>query len=154
MARGDLSEWQWRRLAPWLPGAGPRGGRPWRDHRSVIDGIRWVLRTGAPWRDLPARYGPWQTCYERFARWEGDGTWDRLLQALQGAADAAGEVAWECSVDATVVRAHQHAAGAGRRRPKGGRRNRRIMPSVGAAAAGRRRSTSAATARAARCRSC
>jgi transposase len=150
MARGDLSERAWRRLQPFLPRSRGRG-RPWADHRHVIDGIRWVLRTGSPWRDLPARYGPWQTCYERFARWEADGTWDRLLQALQGEADAAGEIAWECSIDATIVRAHQHAAGAGQGQ-KRGPVNRRIMPSAAAGVVGRPSSTSAATGRAGRCR--
>ena len=133
MARGDLSERAWGRLAPLLPRSAGRG-RPWAAHRRVIDGIRWVLRTGAPWRDLPERYGPWQTCYERFARWQADGTWDRLLQALQGEADAAGRLDWEVSVDATVVRAHQHAAGA-RRPPFAPRRGRRPTRHSGAAGA-------------------
>src|SRR5262245_4880781 len=150
MARGDLSNQAWRRLRPLLPQRRGRG-RPWADHRRVIDGIRWVLRTGSPWRDLPGRYGPWQTCYERFARWEADGTWDRLLRALQGEADAAGGIAWECSIDATIVRAHQHAAGA-RRGQKGGRTNRRITPSAAAGAARRPSSTPPATATAGRSR--
>ncbi|MFD7541338.1 transposase [Streptomyces sp. NPDC059819] len=60
-------------------------GRPWRDHRQVVNGVLWRLRTGAPWRDLPERYGPWQTVYERFARWEADGTWAKLLEHVQGA---------------------------------------------------------------------
>jgi transposase len=137
VARGDLSERAWRRLAPLLPASEGRRGRPWADHRRVIDGTRWVLRTGAPWRDLPARYGPWQTCYERFARWQADGTWDRLLQALQGEADAAGRLDWECAIGSTVVRAHQHAAGAPRapRRAKGGRPTRPARRSGAAAAA-------------------
>jgi transposase len=136
MARGDLSGRDWRRLAPWLP-RGEGRGRPWCDHRRVINGIRWVLRTGAPWRDLPARYGPWQTCYDRFARWQRDGTWDRLLQALQGEADEAGRLDWEVSVDASVVRAHQHAAGGSRRAAKGGAPSRLTTPWGAAAAAGR-----------------
>ena len=72
----------------------------------------WRLRTGAPWRDLPARYGPWQTVYERFARWETDGTWAKLLKHVQVRDDAVGTVEWTVSVDSTVNRAHQHAAGA------------------------------------------
>jgi transposase len=70
------------------------------------------LATGVPWRDLPDRYGPWQTCYERFRRWQADGTWQRLLAHAQTKSDAVGEVGWEVVVDATIVRAHQHAAGA------------------------------------------
>ena len=84
----------------------------------VTNGILRKLRTGAPWRDLPERYGPWQTCYDRFVRWRRDGTWERLLAHAQTQSDSLGEVAWEVSVDTTVARAHQHAAGA-RRRPSG-----------------------------------
>ncbi len=113
VGRGNLTDAAWARLAPLLPANGQRGGQ-WRDHRPVINGILWKLRTGAGWRDLPERYGPWQTCADRLARWRRDGTWDRLLARVQTAADAAGEVEWEVSVDSTVARAHQHAAGARR----------------------------------------
>lgn len=89
----------------------------------MVNGILWKLRTGSPWRDLPERYGPWQTCFDRFDRWRRDGTWDRLLSHAQTKSDAVGEVEWEVewevSVDDTVIRAHQHAAGA-RRRPAEG----------------------------------
>lgn len=79
----------------------------------VLNGIFWVLRTGAPWRDLPERYGKWKTCHDRLLRWRRRGVWERVLQALQGEAEAVGEVAWNVvSVDGSVVRAHQHAAGA------------------------------------------
>jgi transposase len=85
-----------------------------------VNGVLWRLRTGAPWRDLPERYGPWQTVYERFARWETDGTWARLLQYVQVKDDAVGAVQWTVSVDSTINRAHQHAAGARKRgRPAG-----------------------------------
>jgi transposase len=93
-----------------------RRGKQWADHRRVINGILWRVRTGAPWRDLPERYGPWQTCYDRFVRWRRDGTWDGLLAQVQTKSDAVGEVVWEVSLDSTVARAHQHAAGA-RRQP-------------------------------------
>ncbi|SBV05781.1 Putative transposase of IS4/5 family (DUF4096) [Streptomyces sp. MnatMP-M77] len=73
------------------------------------------LRTGAPWRDLPERNGPWQTVYEWFARREADGTWAKLLEHVQVRDDAAGRVEWTVAVDSTVDRAHQHAAGAGKR---------------------------------------
>jgi len=111
--RGELTESVWARLGPLLPENGRRG-KPWRDHRQVINGILWRLRVGAPWRDIPERYGPWQTCYDRFVRWRRDGTWDRLLAYAQRVADAAGELAWIVCVDGTSVRAHQHAAGARR----------------------------------------
>lgn len=96
----------------------------------VINGILWKLRTGAPWRDLPERYGPWSTCHDRYVRWRRDGTWERLLAHAQTKSDAVGEVEWVVSVDASVIRAHQHAAGARRRparaEPKGGPRTRRM----------------------------
>ncbi|WP_369824369.1 IS5 family transposase [Kitasatospora sp. Root187] len=109
--RGDLSDAEWERLRPFLPVSNGRCGR-WRDHRQVIDGILHRVRTGVQWRDLPERFGPWKTVYERHRLWSADGTWERLLQQAQAAADAAGEIDWDVSVDSTAVRAHQHAAGA------------------------------------------
>ena len=79
----------------------------------MVNGIRWVLRTGAPWRDLPERYGSWHTVYSRFYRWQYAGHWERLLKALQEEADAQDQLGWEIHfVDSTIIRAHQHAAGA------------------------------------------
>jgi transposase len=115
VGRGEITDRAWERIAPLLPKNGRRGGQ-WRDHRNVVNGILWKLRTGAPSRDLPERYGTWQTCYDRFVRWRRDGTWDRLLEHAQTKSDAVGEVEWVVSVDSSVVRAHQHAAEA-RKRP-------------------------------------
>ncbi|WP_328436265.1 IS5 family transposase [Streptomyces sp. NBC_00444] len=125
MGRGDLSDAEWERLRPFLPVSNRRCGR-WRDHRQVIDGILHRVRTGVQWRDLPERFGPWKTVYERHRLWSADGTWEHLLQQVQAAADAAGEIDWDISVDSTIVRAHQHAAGAHRPAPgtKGGRNAR------------------------------
>jgi transposase len=109
--RHELTDQAWAEIAPLLPVNGWPGGQ-WADHRQVLNGILWKLSTGVPWRDLPERYGPWQTCYERFRRWQADGTWQRLLAHAQTRSDAVGEVDWEVVVDATIVRAHQHAAGA------------------------------------------
>jgi transposase len=111
-ARRDLSDRQWRVLEPLLP-KGKRPGRPpkW-SKRQLIDGIRWRTRTGAPWRDVPERYGSWQRVYALFRCWQRDGTWARILAALQGLAQAEGLIRWVVSVDSTVNRAHQHAAGA------------------------------------------
>ena len=120
VGRGELTERAWAVLAPLLP-PGRGRGKPWTDHRQVINGILWKLRTGSPWRDLPERYGPWQTCHARLVPWQRDETWDRLLTHVQTTSDAVGEVEWEVSVDSTVIRAHQHAAGA---RKKGAARHR------------------------------
>ena len=112
---GCISDAAWSRIESLLPSSdGKRGGR-WRDHRQVIEAVAWRYRTGSPWRDLPEVFGPWQTAWKRLDRWSGDGTWERLVTALQADADATGELDWVTSVDSTVVRAHQHAAGA--RRP-------------------------------------
>lgn len=80
-------------------------------HRQVINGILHRVRTGVQWRDLPERFGPWKTVHKRHTLWSADGTWERLLQQVQAAADASGGIDWDISVDSTVVRAHQHAAG-------------------------------------------
>jgi transposase len=113
MGRGDLTDQQWQQLRPLLPPQKPTTGRPAGDHRTIINGILWVLRTGAPWRDLPERYGPWPTVASRFYRWRKDGLWDRLLRLVQQQSNIRGKVNWELHyVDGTMVRAHQHAAGA------------------------------------------
>jgi len=138
VGRGELTDQAWARIAPLLPATGGRGGQ-WHNHRHVINGILWRLRTGAPWRDVPDRYGPWQTCYDRFVRWRRDGTWDRLLTQVQTKSDAVGATDWEVSVDSTITRAHQHAAGA-RHRPSHADEKRgpstRSMKHSGAAGAG------------------
>uniref|UniRef100_A0AAU2K2B3 IS5 family transposase n=1 Tax=Streptomyces sp. NBC_00049 TaxID=2903617 RepID=A0AAU2K2B3_9ACTN len=100
--RGDLSDAEWERLRPFLPVSNGRCGR-WRDHRQVIDGILHRVRTGVQWRDLPDRFGPWKTVYERHRQWSADGTRERLLQQVQAAAHAAGEIDWDVAVDSTIV---------------------------------------------------
>jgi transposase len=132
--RHELSDAEWARLGPLLPPH--RSGRPRTDDRRVVNGILWKLATGAPWRDLPERYGPWLTVYTRFRRWTLAGVWDQVFAAVQRQADAAGQLDWEVHfVDGTTVRAHQHAAGA-----KGGTRRRKRW--AAAAAASRPRSIS------------
>jgi len=111
--RHALDEATWARLEPLLPPRKGRRGRPNADHRRIVNAILWKLATGAPWRDLPERYGSWHSVYTRFRRWVKAGVWDRILAALQRQADAAGRVDWTIHcVDSTVIRAHQHAAGA------------------------------------------
>ncbi|CAM5307834.1 Transposase OS=Streptomyces griseomycini OX=66895 GN=FHS37_007694 PE=4 SV=1 [Streptomyces griseomycini] len=124
--RHELTDAQWRKIKPLLPGNGRPGGQ-WADHRRVINGVLFRARTGVPWPDLPERYGPWQTVYERHRRWSADGTWKALRQELQIEADAGnpdGALArqvsrqeWAVNIDSTSCRAHQHAAGAPRKPP-------------------------------------
>lgn len=109
--RHDLTDEQWELLEPHLPKSGQRGGRPWCDHRRVIDAVLWRTRSGSPWRDVPAGYGCWKTAYNRHRRWSLDGTWDALLAELQRGCDSE-QTQWAVGVDSTVVRAHQDAAGA------------------------------------------
>jgi transposase len=116
MKRGDLTNTQWERLQPLLPPQQPQTGRPASGHRRILTGILWLLRTGAPWRDVPEPYGPWRTVASRFYRWRRAGIWQRLFEAVQQQADAAGQLDWAIhDVDGSSVRAHQHAAGS----PKG-----------------------------------
>jgi transposase len=112
--RGELSDLNWTKLQPLLPPErAKKRGHPWSPHRRIVNGMLWVARTGAPGRDLPRRYGPWKTVYDRFRRWQRNGLWTQILQALQAQEDAAGRLHWdEGSADSTIVRAHQHAAGA------------------------------------------
>ena len=99
-------------VRPLLPSDG-RPGRPWRDHRQVLGGILWKLHTGRPWRDMPGRFGPWQTCYGRLRRWQADGTWPRLWAVLaadehRSRQDRCGQAGQALDVAAPVA-----AAGAG-----------------------------------------
>lgn len=142
--RHELSDEQWARLEPLLPK--PKRGPLPRDRRRVLNGMLWIHATGAQWRDLPERYGPWQTVASQFYRWVHGGVWDMVLRALQQQADAAGQLDWSAHfVDGTVIRAHQDAAGA--RHLKGGTISKR---SGGAGAASPPSSTSAPSAVASR----
>ncbi|RCG13691.1 IS5 family transposase [Streptomyces reniochalinae] len=126
MRRHELSDAQWQKIESLLPVNGRPGGQ-WADHRRVINGVLFRARTGVPWPDLPERYGPWQTVYERHRRWSADGTWQRILATLQIEADAADpdgalerklDDEWAVNIDSTTCRAHQHAAGARHRPPR------------------------------------
>ncbi len=133
MHRGDLTHDEWHRLQPLLPPQTPKTGRPALDHRRIINGMLWIARTGAPWRDLPERYGAVGTVSSRFYRWRQAGIWDQILAALQQQADADGHLDWTMHfVDGTSVRAHQHAAGA-----KGGTQKPKRWDAVGAGLAPR-----------------
>lgn len=115
MSRTGLTPRQWQVLETTLP-PNPRRGRPFRDHQQVINGILWRLRYGTPWHCIPPQFGPWQTCYDRFRRWERDGTWQRILEHLQ-ALDAS-SINWDAfALDTTHIKAHRSAQGA--RHPEG-----------------------------------
>jgi len=115
MTRDYLTDQQWERLRSHLPPQKPKTGRPALEHRQVLNGILWILRTGAPWRDLAEEYGSWKTVSSRFYRWQKAGIWQQVWSGLQQQADAAGCLDWEVHFgDSTVVRAHQHAAGSKR----------------------------------------
>jgi transposase len=117
LQRHDLTEEEWARLAPLLP-ANPRQGHRWNDHRTVINGVFHRVRAGQPWRDLPLEYGNWKTVYNRHRRWSGDGTWEQILDALRTGCDEQNGKDWTAAIDSTVVRAHQHVAGARHEPPK------------------------------------
>ncbi|MFE0654649.1 IS5 family transposase [Streptomyces sp. NPDC059534] len=108
--RHELSDAEWESVRPLLPESSR--GRKRLDDRRILNGIVWKFRTGTTWRDVPDRYGPWATLHTRFRRWAADGTFERMLRAAQAKADAAGDIDWLVLVDSTIVRAHQHAAGA------------------------------------------
>jgi transposase len=115
MHRYDLTDAQWALVQPFFPDRYHHGkaGRPWKDHRPLVDGILWHLHTGAPWPDVPDRYGPWKTVYDRFNRWRKDGTWAKILDALLLRLDQRGLIDRDLwCVDASVVRASRAAAGA------------------------------------------
>ena len=115
---GVFSDEFWAVVEPILPSSKGRPGRPWTDHRRALEGIAWRYRTGSPWRDLPVEFGPWQTVWERHFRWSQDGTYQRIFDAVHLAGllrqSVDPDLEQLLSVDSTVVRAHQHAAGARR----------------------------------------
>ena len=105
----------------------------------MINAILWKLRTGAPWRDVPERYGPWKTAHERLRRWTADGTWERILDEVVVKDDSVGNIEWVFSIDSSSVRAHQHAAGArkkGARNAGGSKHSQSKVKASGARGAG------------------
>jgi transposase len=115
--RYEFTDHEWAAINPMLPNK-PRGIRRVNDRR-VLNGIFWVLRSGAPWRDLPPSFGPYTTCYNRFVRWRRAGVWDRIMDALSAAYDAAVQM-----IDTSIVRVHQHAASIARNRKQSMGRSR------------------------------
>lgn len=117
-----LNDAQWARIEPLMPSPEGQRGRPFRDHRQVVEAIVYRLRTGVAWRDLPEAFGPWQTAWKRHKRFSSDGTWDKIHARLVAEADAAGKLDWSVSVDSTINRAHQHATTLSRLEEPAGRR--------------------------------
>lgn len=114
MHRYELEDRHWQLIEDLFPKVSC--GRPWRDHRMRINGILWILFSGAPWRDMPERYGPWQTAHGRFVHWRRDGAWDRLLARLRLRADKKGLLDYsQWNIDATSVRAARAAGGAAKK---------------------------------------
>ena len=109
MIRRALTDQQWERIKDMVPGKAGDRGRTGTDTRLFIDAVLWIARTGAPWRDLPPEFGPWYTVYTRFWRWSRKGVWERLFKHLREDPDFEYLI-----IDSTIVRAHQHAAGAKR----------------------------------------
>jgi putative transposase len=105
MRRYAIGDDQWRRIEALLPGKPSDPGHTAADNRLFIDAVLWIGRTGAPWRDLPERYGKWNSVFRRFDRWAKNGVWERVFELLQEP-----DLEW-MMIDTTVVRAHQHAAG-------------------------------------------
>lgn len=107
MSREWLRDDQFERIASLLPGKASDPGRTAADNRMFVEAVLWIARTGSPWRDLPPQFGPWNSVYQRFSRWSRRGVWHRVF--VQLAKEANFE---EVFIDSTIVRAHQHAAGA------------------------------------------
>ena len=115
MIRRELTNGQWRRIEQLLPGKAGDRGRHGEDNRLFVDAVLWIARSGAPWRDLPEEFGNWNSVFQRFRRWAKKGVWQRVFSALIEHPDFEYLI-----IDSTLVRAHQHAAGA-----KGGAKMRR-----------------------------
>lgn len=111
MIRDLMTDAEWGFFEPFVTVCGPRCGRPAKNHRRMLDGIFWISRTGAPWRDLPDFFGPWNSVYRQFRRWTASGLWDLMLETLNGGGDAHASLQM---IDSTIIRAHQHSAGAKR----------------------------------------
>jgi transposase len=115
MKRHRLNDTQWERIAPLVSGKPGDPGRHGEDNRLFVDAVLWMCRTGAPWRDLPEEFGEWNSVWRRFSRWAKRGVWSRILERVSDDPDLE-----QVIIDATSIRAHQHAAGG-----KGGPRLRR-----------------------------
>ena len=154
MKRHEVSEEEWALLDPLIPKSKAKTGRPSRDRRQMLNGILWILSTGSGWRDLPERFGPWETVYGYFNTWRADGVFDAILSALHLRLDHAGKIDWDLwCIDGSSIRGTRAAAGASKKVPRRIPRNPRItvwaVPEAGSAA----KSTFSSTATARRSKS-
>src|ERR1700761_8095750 len=117
MARRELRNDQWNQIKDLLPGKKRDPGRTARNNRLFVDGVLWIARTGAHWRELPRQFGEWNSVFQRYNRWSKAGVWERMFRALSGDPDFE-----YVMIDSTIVRAHQHSAGA-----KGGLKRRKPL---------------------------
>ena len=151
MKRHALMDEQWDLVESFIPRKVARTGRPPKDPRLMLDGIFWILGTGAPWRDLPDRFGPWQTVYDHFANWRRQGVFAKVIDALQIKLDERGLIDWELwCVDGAIVRAARAAAGADKKVSRATPTSRRTTRWAAAEAGLDRSSTWLLTARALR----
>jgi transposase len=111
MRRHAVSDEGWEKIKDLFPANGKKG-KQWKDHRLMLDGMLWIVHTGAPWRDLPERFGPWKTVYERFRFWTRSGMWVRILDRLGPEGEPASLDLTLVCIDGSLIRAHRHAAGA------------------------------------------
>ncbi len=113
LRRHELTNEEWEFIKPYLPSNKHHEGHPWGNHRKFLNGMIWRLATGAPWRDLPERYGPWNSVYQRFHRWSESGFIEQLAFVLQAELEARGSIDWSLwSLDSSMIRASKAAAGA------------------------------------------
>lgn len=150
MKRHEVSDQEWAILEPLLSQSKAKTGRPPRDRRLMLNGLLWILNTGAPWRDLPDRFGPWQTVYTYFKNWRAAGTFDAMLDALHLKLDRDGKIDWDLwCIDGTSIRATRAAAGASKKAAIFMPTSRKITPLValGADSAANSISSSTVTAR-------
>ena len=115
LKRYELTDQEWEQIVPLLPSNKGGRERPPKDNRQMLNAMVWLARSGAPWRDLPEHYGPWESVYSRFRKWIDDGVLDNIFRVLSLESEL-----YELSIDASIVQAHQHSAGA----KKGGRQTR------------------------------
>lgn len=154
MKRHEVSEEEWAILDPLIPKSVAKTGRPPRDRRQMLNGILWILSTGAQWRDLPERFGPWETVYGYFRTWQGRGIFDSILDALHLRLDQEGKIDWDLwCIDGTSIRGTRSAAGASKKAPRTIPRNRRTTVWAVREAVLAANSTSSSTATARRSKS-